>query len=84
MDSMIAKLIVSREKSVKVLQAELARLDALAAGSRVPAAQASLESVALVKRQRLVKLQDELAGLRQAAGAQVEIPAVEPTLRKKV
>lgn len=84
MDSMIAKLIASREKSISTLRKEVARLDELAAASRVPAAQAALESAALVKRQRLEKLAGELSGLRQAAGVQTEIPqAVDPTVRKK-
>lgn len=82
MDSMIAKLIVSREKSVKVLEAEVAKLDQLASQSRVPAVQASLEAVALVKRQRLVKLLAELAAFRSEGNRQTEIPAVAPEVRK--
>lgn len=81
MDSMIAKLVVSREKSIKVLEAEVAKLEQLAASSRVPAAQASLLSVVQVKRQRLVKLEAELAGLKEAA-RQEQLVAVDPTVRK--
>lgn len=81
MDTMIAKLIQSRSKSIKVLEVEVAKLDKLASESRVPAAQASLESVASVKRQRLSKLREELAGLIEAGRAQEVLP-LDPAVRK--
>lgn len=81
MDSMIAKLIVSREKSIKVLVAEVEKLESLANSSKVAVAAASLRQVVAVKRQRLEKLEAELAGLREA-GRQQELVAVDPTVRK--
>lgn len=81
MDSVIAKLIQSRTKSIKVLEAEVVKLDELASQSRVPAAQASLISVAQVKRQRLVKLKEELAGLVEA-GRQQEVLPLDPVVNK--
>lgn len=80
MDPIIAKLIVSREKSCKVLEAEIAKLESLASASRNPAVQGSLISVANVKKQRLLRLSDELAGYR-AADTQMVLP-VDPTVRK--
>ncbi|AXH72213.1 MAG: hypothetical protein [Microviridae sp.] len=83
MDPILSKLILSREKSVKALEVDIAKLDKLASETRNPQVQASLVSVSAVKRQRLTKLLAELVGFRQAAGAQVELPAVDPTVRKK-
>ena len=56
MDSMILKLVQSRKKSIQVLEVEVTKLEKLASEARNPSAQAALESVAVVKRQRLVKL----------------------------
>lgn len=83
MDPMIAKLIESRKKSIATLQADIAKFDALMANTKVSSVAASLVAVAKVKKQRLVKLQEELAGLEQAAAAQLELPteAVPPTRR---
>lgn len=84
MDPVFAKLIESREKSIKVLESEIARFDELMSSSKVASVAASLVSVAKVKRQRLEKLRGELLGLRQAAAAQMDlIPAVDPVVNRK-
>lgn len=84
-DSILAALIQSREKSIKVLEVEVGRLAQLASQARAPAVQASLTSVELVKRKRLDKLRSELASFREEFNRQMELPvsAVDPTVRKK-
>ncbi|AXH73636.1 MAG: hypothetical protein [Microviridae sp.] len=73
-DSVLVSLINSRSKSVKVLLGEVERLDHLASQSRSPVVQASLESVAKVKRQRLARLQAELAAYREEVDRQAPLP----------
>lgn len=81
-DSTLAKLIQSRSKSVAAIKAELVKLDELASQSRVPAVQVSLESVAAVKRQRLVRLEAELAAFKAEVDRQQVLP-MDPVVRKK-
>lgn len=83
MDPILSKLIVSREKSIAVLESDIERMDALVKSTKVASVAQSLLNVVNLKRTRLVKLREELVGFRAAANAQLEIPAVDPTIRKK-
>lgn len=74
MDSVLSALMRSRSKSIGVLLRETADLRDRASKSRVPAAQAALESALRVKEMRLARLQEELAGLQSEADRQVELP----------
>ena len=83
MDPIIAKLIQSREKSIVVLEAEVARMEVISKGSVNPDVIASLTSVLHVKRQRIVKLQRELVGFRASAAAQLEVPGTEVPSKRR-
>jgi hypothetical protein len=74
MDTMLAKLISSREKSIKVLEAEIARLQSMVKSAGSASTVLAFKSVVLVKEQRLSKLKDELAGFVAEKMRQLEIP----------
>lgn len=74
MDSVLSALMRSRSKSIGALLKETADLRDRASKSRVPAAQAALESALRVKELRLARLQEELAGLQAEADRQVDLP----------
>ncbi len=76
MDPVIAKSIVSRKKSISVLQTDIAVLEAKAKTSEAPAAVLVLREMAKIKSQRLVKLQAELVALEQLLvdERQLEVP----------
>lgn len=69
-DPIVAKLIVSREKSIAVIDKELVRLRELAA-SASPSGVVAFESVIAVKQQRRDKLAAEVAAFRKS---QPELP----------
>lgn len=83
MDPVFAKLVQSRKKSIAALESDVAKFEALLAQTRNPQAAASLESVVVVKRQRLEKLRGELVGFLELANAQLEIPAAKPPAVRK-
>lgn len=80
MDPVIAKTVESRKKSVAVLVADVAGLEAKIAACSSPAAAVVLRDMAKVKKQRLVKLQAELAVLEQLLvdERQAELPGTGP------
>ncbi|AXH77988.1 MAG: hypothetical protein [Microviridae sp.] len=65
-DPVIAKLIISREKSIETLETEVAQLSALVKAAKLPNVAKALEVVLRTKQQRLAKLKLELVGFKQA------------------
>lgn len=82
MDSVVAKAIVSRKKSIGVLEAEVAALEARIAGCTLPAPAVVLREMKKVKEQRLAKLRAEVVGLEELvkaeAGPELPLPPVAP------
>lgn len=70
-DPLVSKLIVSREKSIKVIENELVKLRELLKQPMQEQTRMGLHNVEVVKVQRLEKLKAELAGFRQL---QPELP----------
>lgn len=75
MDTMLAKLIESRVKSCRKLEAELVELEAKRKGCG-PTAALAYESLMQVRRARLVKLEQERAAFEQEAARQGQLPGV--------
>ncbi|QXP08639.1 MAG: hypothetical protein [Arizlama microvirus] len=80
MDPVIAKTVVSRKKSISVLEAEVAALESKISTASAPAAVVVLRDMAKVKSLRLTKLRGELAALEQLLvdERQLELPAGGP------
>lgn len=77
MDSVIAKAIVSRKKSIASIEAEMNALLTKSSFATSPSAVLVLKDMVKVKEQRVAKLRAELAGLEElAAAAQPELPGV--------
>lgn len=77
MDSVVAKAIVSRKKSIGTLEAEIASLESKAGIAASPSGVLVLKEMIKVKAQRVTKLKAELAGLEELARAeQPELPGV--------
>lgn len=76
MDSVVAKAIVSRKKSIGVLEAEVAALELRVKACTLPAPAVVLREMLKVKQQRLSKLQAELVGLEELVKAEAgpELP----------
>lgn len=78
MDPMVAKLVSSRQKSVVAVKAQIESLERLKAGATNAGVVVALNGQLTVCRQRLSKLEAELAGFQELAGApdarQVEVP----------
>lgn len=78
MDPMIAKIILSRKKSIAKLDSEIAALDAQIKASGVPSVVAALTSLKTVRVQRRSKLAEEVAGLELVDDRQLEVPGSRP------
>ena len=83
MDAVIAKAVVSRKKSIAVLEGEIAILAAKRSGASSPSAVLVLAEMSKVKELRLAKLRGELVALEQLLvdDRQVELPGVKPGRR---
>lgn len=79
MDPIIAKTIVSRKKSIAVLETEIAAIELKIKLAAIPAAVVVLRDMVKVKQLRLTKLKAELVALEQLVAPdvdQVELPGV--------
>lgn len=76
-DPTVAAILVSREKSIKKLDEDLARLDAVISQVRNPIGQKSLFAQREVKAQRRARLVAELEGLR-ATQLELDVGAKAP------
>lgn len=86
MGAITDKLIVSRKKSIEVLEvecAELLKLADVASAAGKPAGAGVYRAQAALKKQRMDRLKAELAGLQEVAN-QIEHPVVAkmPNVRK--
>lgn len=84
MSNPMEKLVVSRAKTVRTLEGEIAAYESQIAGLAVgKPARVALESVVAVKRQRLVKTLVELEGFRELLKdpRQVELGASKKPLK---
>lgn len=77
MDTMLARLIESRLKSIRKLEAELVELEGKRKGCGTTAALA-YEELMKVRRARLVKLEQERAAFELEAKRQLEVPGTAP------
>lgn len=81
----LAQVVESRRKSVSILKDEIATWDAKskALAARSPAGAAALDAMVKVRRQRLVKLEEELKGLTELLSlesSQLSIPGAEASV----
>lgn len=81
MDPMIAKLVTSRQKSVASVKSQIEAFERLKANATNAGVVVALNGQLTVARQRLAKLEAELAGFQELAGdpRQVDVPGTGKT-----